>query len=175
MLKYSSGQWSTSFWVTRDHQWWTLWQKCLSFLSVRCTSLVIWLPLGWLSLHLVFASRIAWSYLCSIFCLMGYGSDGSLVSTNKESGGCWRRTHGDECNQVAAATKLYGLGCCRPRLCQWWPSSTFCIQGFILNPLQYGMAISFDECEGVMDLDHRLRKRWFSLCQCEVKRENSKW
>jgi hypothetical protein len=37
------------------------------------------------------------------------------------------------------------------------------------------MAISFDEGEVVIDLDHRLRKRWFSLRQCEVKRENSKW
>jgi hypothetical protein len=33
MLKYSSGLLSTSLLVARDHLWWTLWQKCQSFLS----------------------------------------------------------------------------------------------------------------------------------------------
>jgi hypothetical protein len=33
MLKCSSGLLSTSLLVARDHLWWTLWQKCQSFLS----------------------------------------------------------------------------------------------------------------------------------------------
>ncbi len=36
MLKCSSGLLSTSLLVARDHLWWTLWQKCQSFLSARC-------------------------------------------------------------------------------------------------------------------------------------------